>query len=50
MRTNGSAAAADGHVLDALGRVNDTKLGLVVDVVSPGALRLGDPVRVASRT
>jgi len=42
--------AADGHVLDTLGRVNDTKLGLVVDVVSPGALRLGDPVRVASRT
>ncbi len=36
---------ADGHLLDTIGRVNDAKLGLVVDVVSPGALRLGDTVR-----
>ncbi len=36
---------ADGHLLNTIGRVNDTKLGLVVDVVEPGALRLGDTVR-----
>jgi len=40
--------AADGHLLDTVGRVNDTKLGLVVDVVAPGALRLGDTVRATT--
>ncbi len=42
--------AADGHLLDAIARVNDTKLGLVVDVAQPGTLRLGDTVRTTSRS
>lgn len=42
--------AADAHLLTTIGRVNDTRLGLVVDVVTPGTLRLGDPVRGAAAT
>jgi uncharacterized protein len=36
--------AADGTLLSTLGRVNDTQLGLVVDVISGGTVRLGDSV------
>jgi MOSC domain-containing protein len=35
----------DRHLLSTVGRFNDTQLGLVVDVVRPGTLRLGDEVR-----
>jgi uncharacterized protein YcbX len=35
----------DRHLLTTIGRVNDTTLGLVVDVLTPGTLRLGDEVR-----
>lgn len=40
---------ADGHLLSTIAHVNDAKLGLVVDVLIPGTLRLGDPVRPAKR-
>jgi MOSC domain-containing protein len=42
--------AADGTLLSTLGRVNDTQLGLVVDVVTAGTVRLGDAVRRESAT
>lgn len=36
---------ADPSLLDTISRVNDLVLGLVLDVRSPGAIRLGDAVR-----
>jgi uncharacterized protein YcbX len=36
--------ALDGNLLTTLGRVNDTQLGLVVDVVTPGIVQVGDGV------
>lgn len=36
---------ADRHLLETIGRVNDLVLGLVVDVVTPGTVRLDDTVR-----
>lgn len=36
--------AADGQLLNTIARVNDTWLGLVVDVLTPGTLRVGDEV------
>jgi hypothetical protein len=36
--------ALDGNLLTTLGRVNDTQLGLVVDVVTPGTVQVGDAV------
>lgn len=36
----------DGHLLGSLGAANDSKLGLVVDVLRPGVVELGDAVVV----
>jgi MOSC domain-containing protein len=36
--------APDGSLLTTLGRVNNTQLGLVVDVVTPGIVQVGDAV------
>ncbi len=41
--------AADGQLLNTVGQFNDTKLGLVVDVVKPGTVRCGDAVRPTRR-
>jgi hypothetical protein len=37
---------ADRHLLETIGRVNDLVLGLVVDVATPGIVRLHDTVRL----
>jgi uncharacterized protein YcbX len=39
---------ADGRLLETIARLNDARLGLVVDVVTSGALQVGDAVEVVT--